>query len=122
LSTDDDRIEKKCKEYIFDCAERRCDMLSVGQIQTTVTMVAAHYPIKSVRLFGSYAEGRETEDSDVDVLVEFSRDPISLLKFFGFQEELAEHLGTSVDVVKYPLSEETRNTLTIDRMVTLYGE
>lgn len=97
-------------------------MLDIKQISNAVKIVAANYPIKSVRLFGSYAEGRETENSDVDVMVEFNKEPISLLKFFGFKDDLADLLGTPVDIVKYPLSEETGNSLIIDEVVMLYGE
>lgn len=97
-------------------------MLDIKKISDAVQTVAMDYPIKSVRLFGSYAEGRQTEESDVDILVEFSRHPVSLLKFFGFQQDLSDLLKTPVDIVKYPLSKEAENSLVIERMVMLYGE
>lgn len=97
-------------------------MLSIEQIQHAVNHIASDYPIKSVRLFGSYAEGNETEDSDIDVMVEFDKQPVSLLKYFGFQQELSDYLGKPVDIVKYPLSEETSKTLLINRVVKIYGD
>ncbi len=97
-------------------------MLSIGQIKKAVADVAMNYPIKSVQLFGSYADGCQDEGSDVDVLVEFTHDPVSLLKFFGFQQELADTLGIPVDIVKFPLSKEAEKTLAIDRTVMLYGK
>ena len=97
-------------------------MLDMKQIRDAVQTVAADYPIKSVRLFGSYAEERQTEKSDVDMLVEFSRHSVSLLEFFGFQQDLSDLLKTPVDIVKYPLSKEAENSLVIEKMVMLYGE
>lgn len=97
-------------------------MLTINQIKEAVTRLAKDYPIKSVQLFGSYANGCETESSDVDILVEFLHEPVSLLKFFGFQEELSESLGIPVDIVKYPLSEQTKRDLIIERTVQLYGK
>ena len=32
------------------------------------------YNVKSIALFGSYVRGEESEDSDIDLLVEFERD------------------------------------------------
>ncbi len=97
-------------------------MLSLSQIKEAVAEVALNYPIKSVQLFGSYAEGKQNENSDIDVLVEFSHSPISLLKFFGFQQDLSDALGIPVDVVKFPLSKEAEMTLEIDRTVMLYDK
>lgn len=97
-------------------------MLEIKQIRDAVQTVAADYPIKSVRLFGSYAEGQQTEESDVDVLVEFNKNPISLLNFFGFQQDLSDLLKTPVDIVKFPLSEDAERNLAIERTVMLYGE
>jgi len=97
-------------------------MLSLSQIKDAVAEVAINYPIKSVQLFGSYANGQQNENSDVDVLVEFTHNPISLLKFFGFQQDLSDMLGIPVDIVKFPLSKEAEQTLIIDRTVTLYGK
>lgn len=42
-------------------------MLEMKQIRDAVQTVAADYPIKSVRLFDSYAEERQTEKSDAEI-------------------------------------------------------
>ena len=56
------------------------------------------YPIKSLRIFGSYARGEQKKTSDIDILVEFSR-PVGLLKFLKLENELASLLGHRVDLV-----------------------
>lgn len=97
-------------------------MLTIIEIKEAVNRIAPSYPIKNVYLFGSYAEGCAHEKSDVDVLVEFDKRPVTLLDYCGFQEELSEVLQTSVDVVKYPLSLTSKNSLRIDKVVPLYEQ
>jgi len=77
-------------------------MLSIIQIQDAVKKIAPHYPIKKVQLFGSYAEDRANDRSDLDVLVEFKERPVTLLDYCGFKEELSQLLNISVDIVKLP--------------------
>ncbi|MEO8171662.1 MAG: nucleotidyltransferase family protein [Sediminibacterium sp.] len=55
------------------------------------------YPLKSMALFGSYSRGEETEDSDVDVLVELSvPDGMAFIKL---SHELEEIVKRKVDLV-----------------------
>lgn len=48
-------------------------------------------------LFGSFARGEADENSDIDLLVRFSK-PIGLFGFSGVEQELAEALGRKVDL------------------------
>lgn len=51
-------------------------------------------------LFGSRAKGTARDGSDVDLLVEFEPEHVpGLLGFLALQEELADLLGTEVDLV-----------------------
>ena len=43
---------------------------TIDQIRRITAPIAAAYGIKSMRLFGSYARGEATEDSDVDLLID----------------------------------------------------
>lgn len=52
----------------------------------------------SVAVFGSVARGEDKQESDIDFLVEFSRD-VSLFDIGGLQVELSELLGMPVDVI-----------------------
>ncbi len=65
--------------------------------------------VKSLKLFGSVARGESGPDSDIDILVEFSK-PIGLLAFVGLKHRLTVLLGRPVDLVtpdalKSPLRE-----------------
>lgn len=55
------------------------------------------YPLASLALFGSYAEGTETEESDVDILVEFKQ-PVGF-EFIDLSIELENILQKPVDLV-----------------------
>ena len=54
--------------------------------------------IQSLALFGSVAQGTARSDSDVDLLVEFSR-PVGLFEFVRVQNMLEQILGCPVDLV-----------------------
>ena len=56
--------------------------------------------IPSSALFGSVVRGESTDDSDIDILVEF-RGRKSLLDLAGLKIELEETLGKRVDVITY---------------------
>ena len=49
-------------------------------------------------IFGSYVRGEQTDDSDIDVLVEFQRGA-DLFDLVGLSQFLEEHLSCRVDVV-----------------------
>ncbi len=58
-------------------------------------------PVLKAWLFGSYARGEETEDSDVDLLVEFDHSvPIGMFGYARIWRELKERLGCDVDLVE----------------------
>lgn len=63
-----------------------------------VIKLAAARGVRNIRVFGSVARGQETENSDIDLLVDL--DPgVNLLDLVGLERELAELLGAPVDVV-----------------------
>ncbi|MEM2109996.1 MAG: nucleotidyltransferase family protein [Candidatus Odinarchaeota archaeon] len=56
------------------------------------------FNVEKIGLFGSYVRGEESEESDLDILVEF-KEPISLFEFMELEEYLEEILKIKVDVV-----------------------
>ena len=54
--------------------------------------------VASLALFGSVARNEATENSDVDLLVEFDR-PVGLFAFVRLRRRLQEILGRGVDLV-----------------------
>lgn len=56
--------------------------------------------IKSAAIFGSYVNGVPTENSDIDVLMEFTDNaPIGFFEYARIQRSLSESLGIKVDLV-----------------------
>jgi len=54
--------------------------------------------VRSLALFGSVVRGEAKSDSDVDILVEFSK-PVGLFAFLEVKERLERLLGRRVDLV-----------------------
>ncbi len=94
-------------------------MPTLDMIQRAVHQAATEYPIKRVELFGSYANGTADADSDVDLLVEFNENPVSLVYICGLRETLSELLNLDVDIVKLPRKPD--DGMTIERTVPMYG-
>jgi predicted nucleotidyltransferase len=60
--------------------------------------IAASHGARNVRVFGSYARGDATEESDVDLLVDFDSE-YGLLDRMALIGDLEDLLGREVDVV-----------------------
>ena len=59
------------------------------------------FPIKKAWLFGSYAEGTATKESDVDLLVTYDNEEnISLFTIGGIISNLSDIIGKAVDIVE----------------------
>ncbi len=56
-------------------------------------------PVLKAWLFGSFARGEETPESDVDILIVLDHSKPVGLQFFGMYEDLKELLGRPVDLV-----------------------
>jgi len=96
-------------------------MLTHEQIVKAVSKAATQFSLEHVSYFGSYADGRATEESDLDILVEFTDNFISLLDVIAFKYNLEDELNINVDVVGLPLSETAKKRLKIKKMVPVYG-
>ena len=94
-------------------------VVSFGKIKSCVKKVAEVYGVRSVTLFGSYAEGKNTSKSDIDLLVDFGSEARSYFDVFGFQNELEELIGKSVDVVIAPIPKDS--FLEIGTEILLYA-
>lgn len=91
--------------------------MDIKTIRTIVSKVASEFPIKKITLFGSRANNTNREDSDVDLIIEFSA-PVSLLTLSSVRLRLEELLQLNVDVVHGPLRAD--DLLVVDKEVELY--
>jgi|UPI0005D2B6DA predicted nucleotidyltransferase len=72
-------------------------MLTINGIEERAKQVFSAYPVNEVSLFGSYARGSQTEDSDIDFLIKKS--DLSLLTISKIKQDLISVLGEKVDLV-----------------------
>ena len=54
-------------------------------------------PVRKVSVFGSYATGKNTPDSDIDLILSLDK-PLGLIKLSGYRLDLEEKLGIPVDL------------------------
>ncbi len=72
---------------------------TIREIQDRVKPVAAKYGLAAVYLFGSYARGDATAESDVDLLVDLSGSSLRGLMLSRLYLDLEDALGVKVDLV-----------------------
>jgi predicted nucleotidyltransferase len=76
-------------------------MLTRGEIEEKLKLMKpqlkADFFVERLGFFGSFATGDQTRDSDVDILVEFSR-PLGW-EFFDLKSSLEKELRRNVDLV-----------------------
>ena len=71
-------------------------ILTIDQIRKICSEIFKNYSVDYCYLFGSYAKGKATETSDVDLLVAM---PIDGMKFFELIELLREQLKKKIDLL-----------------------
>ena len=73
-------------------------VLTIKQIKERIRPIVEKHGIHDVYLFGSYARGEATRNSDVDIYCD-KGDIDSLWKHSVLQDEFSEALGKDVDVI-----------------------
>lgn len=71
---------------------------NIAELRSKILPVLQRYDVSKAALFGSYACGENTEESDMDLLVEFKGEK-SLLDLAGLKIALEELLKRRVDVL-----------------------
>jgi predicted nucleotidyltransferase len=90
---------------IYDAKNQSGDIMAKVQTRVIFSTLKSlkpklmeQYHITRIGVFGSVIHGTQTEESDVDVLIEFS-DPPGLFKFMEIEELLSDTLKIPVDLV-----------------------
>jgi uncharacterized protein len=60
--------------------------------------LTTEYNVATLEVFGSYVRHEQRKNSDLDILVTFTKAP-SLLKFIRLENHLSDLLGVKVDLV-----------------------
>ena len=106
VSYENDETKKKSTKYRFLVSEmekinvidEEHGILQIEDISKICNKIFAEYKVEYCYLFGSYAKGKASELSDVDLLLSTRT---SGLKFYELVERLREALHKKVDVLDY---------------------
>ena len=71
----------------------------VNEIRDRLRPVFASEPVYRAILFGSYAKGIATENSDIDIVID-SRGELRGLRFYGVLDGMVEALDRQVDLIE----------------------
>ncbi len=93
--------------------------LTIEDIKQTVAKIAPKYNLTKVSLFGSRATGKNRPDSDIDLIVEFETEAVSLFTLAGLMNDLEEIFGVKVDVIHGPKKDSWM--IEIDKEVEIYA-
>ena len=92
--------ELSSKEKIADDRLKSNKKLnSIEKIKPKIIEILKKNKIKKAGIFGSYATGKQKKNSDIDILIEPTKN--MGLEFVGLSFELEEKLGKKVDLVTY---------------------
>ena len=70
----------------------------IAEIKRKIVPVLKKNGVKKAGIFGSYARGEQTKDSDVDILIEFNG---NLLDLIGIEMEIKRALKKKIDLLTY---------------------
>lgn len=85
---------QKLEQYGF--VDETHGILTIEQIKNICASVFEQYSVEYCYLFGSYAKGKATEVSDVDLLIST---PVSGMRFYDLVESIREALQKKVDIL-----------------------
>ena len=89
--------------------------MNIETIKNAVLKLIDQYPISKVILFGSRANGK---NSDIDLIMEFYA-PVTLITLSAIKLDLEEMLHLRVDVIHGPVTEG--DMIEVDKEVVLYA-
>lgn len=92
-------------------------IVTIDQISETVNSISSEYGITKASLFGSYADGTCTDDSDIDLLIEFTTPSVSLFKISGLKIRLEEIFSKQVDIIHAPLPKDSMIEIESERVI-----
>jgi predicted nucleotidyltransferase len=94
------------------------ELYTINEISNIIAPIAEEYGIKKMAVFGSYARGEATKDSDLDFHIIDRGTLRGLFQLSGFNIALKEKLKKDIDVVTSgSLSEDFLNNISEEEIV-----
>jgi predicted nucleotidyltransferase len=75
-------------------------MQQLEQYQELILPVLKRYFIKRAAIFGSFAKGNNSSNSDIDLLIE-PENNFTLFKMLQLEQEISQLINRKVDLVEY---------------------
>jgi len=94
--------------------------VEIEEIKLKISPVLLRHRIKKAGIFGSVAKGKDSDKSDIDILVELDNN-ISLIGFISIKYELEDLLGRAVDLVEYKAIKPRLRDQIIAEEIRVYG-
>lgn len=76
-------------------------MITIPDISSAASRVLPHYDVREAYLFGSFARGEQTPDSDIDLRL-VCGDAMTFGTLYELSLKLENELGRKVDIVTNP--------------------
>lgn len=92
---------------------------TLAEIRALAAPVAARYGLQAVYLFGSYARGEATPDSDIDIHIK-KGEAQSAIALASFYCDLEDVLGKSLDILTDNMISQAFGDKIRDEEVLLY--
>ncbi len=94
-------IGSTCLKYLdfqYSLWQMKQNTEIIRQIRGMMGELREKYHVRKIGIFGSYSQERQTEKSDLDLVVEFER-PIGMMAFVHLRDDISKRLGLRVDLV-----------------------
>ena len=94
--------------------------MTLENLKQKITPILQNYDISRAGLFGSYASGEYNDNSDIDILIQLSKE-ISLIEFVRMKLDLEDRLNKKVDLVEYKAIKARLKNKILSEEVRIYG-
>lgn len=101
-----ERLTEKNREKLKAIVnDENYSVLSISEIKEIIsehkTYLTDNFYVKNIGLFGSYARGRQTSYSDIDLIVQFFEGSKIGFKFITLKNFLEDLLGKPIDLMSF---------------------
>ena len=90
---------------------------SIDEIRNILNQVLSNFAVEKAILFGSYAKNKQTENSDIDLIID-SKGKLLNINFYGLLEELVEKFNKRIDLIEIS---EIKKESDIDKIIKKEG-
>ena len=87
-------------------------------LKQTILTILKGQPISRAAIFGSFARGEETADSDIDLLIEYSA-MHTMFDILRLENTLSEATSRKVDIVEYGAIKSTIKERILGQAITI---